>query len=142
MFANTITFVSTNAHTDYALNPTPAIDISEPVKHARVIASPRPAPGCEVENYGYNHNDYISCLKCRRDGGGSEFASLVISTCPTKELANRNGRLVCAGDAEPAAADTLPPATEPAQPAHQPTARDTGGASGRKSAGGTWRSNE
>ncbi len=51
-----------------------------------------------MEDYGYNHNDYISCLKCRRDDSGTEFASLVISTCPTKELANRNGRLVCAAD--------------------------------------------
>ncbi len=100
-----------------------------------------------MEDYGYNHNDYISCLKCRRDGGGTEFASLVISTCSTKELANSNGRLVCAADAVPAVTDPAPTSEEPAQPA-QPTtvspaaaaARGKGGAPG--SAGGGWRSKE
>ncbi len=70
--------------------------------------------GCEVEDVGYTPNGYISCLKCLRDDGGSEFASLVLSTCPIKELVNRNGVLVCAATAGPTpsrAADAAPPPT-------------------------------
>jgi hypothetical protein len=59
-----------------------------------------------VEDYGYTPNDYISCLKCKKDDGGAEFAKLVISTCPTKELANRNGVLVCAAGADRASKPT------------------------------------
>ncbi len=114
-----------------------------------------------MEDYGYNHNDYISCLRCRRDGGGTAFAFLVISTCPTKELANRDGSLVCAANAGPTATDpvrAVPSSAEPAQPAKEPAdaspaaataARDKGEAASRKSAGGGkseggggWRSNE
>ncbi len=103
-----------------------------------------------MEDYGYKHNDYISCLKCRRDGDGAEFASLVISTCPTKELANRNGRLVCAADAGPAARDPALAAPPPAEPAPQPAAASpsaaagagAGEASSRQPVGGSRRSNE
>ena len=90
--------------------------------------------GCEVEAYGYTPNDYISCLKCKRDDGQTEFASLVISSCPSKELANRNGVLVCAAlaNARAPASTTvqvsqLTAAAQP--PSDQPTAAASAAAS-------------